>query len=790
MLLLFWILNVIWSTSCEVPGEPYIVENEDRSRIFREDESWEKIPNNSISFVLGDDASIQTSFKYRPPELELQFLHMNIDGLTIGTKISPEFSNMAELLGGILLHTAVEENDLNMIESLVDIGASVNLEDNLGLTALYRALMRNSAETTKLLIDAGASINFVSSSGDSLLHASVNRNDLIVLQRLLQLGAEVDSPNSDGVTPLFKAVESSNRQAIETLLSRSADVDWKSDAGQSLLHIAVIKGRMGVAEELIRLGGKVDSVDSQGATPLYAALLSDNPILVKMLVDHGANSSFISPKGESLVHKAVSEGRVDVLQKLAILGADLYSLDTDAHTPLEVAIKMNRTDAMRALIRSKLDVNKRNPSTGESPLHFAVSNGTIDTLQVLVANGAETFVMNEDGLTPLISAIFLDKTEMIDLLYKSSPEVNYRSNNNGNTPLHFAVMREDLLSVEKLLKRGALVDALNKEGLTPLCKAALRNCANIIKLLIKNGANMNFKSAFGDTPLHLAVSERSISAVVVLAELGANLNEVDARNMTPLCKAIALNATNVFNALLSKKASVKVLCSGEYPVYLAVRNSTLAVVKRLISLGNVFNPSTIVDRAVESNNPKVLDYFLTLQGPSSEDELSRLLLLAASSGSPDVVRELLKVGAAVDVMSDTGFTPIWYAVMNRKPSAVRVLVEKKPDLQKTVSYFRDGLDLRGWTLVHEAAFNGDGESLEVLLDAGVDIDAKDDRAWTPLHYAAAQHNLDIIRLLVARGANPGAKTRHGELPGDLLKRRRSYDPAILECLTPLGESTT
>lgn len=62
------------------------------------------------------------------------------------------------------------------------------------------------------------------------------------------------------------------------------------------------------------------------------------------------------------------------------------------------------------------------------------------------------------------------------------------------------------------------------------------------------------------------------------------------------------------------------------------------------------------------------------------------------------------------------------------------------------------------------------EMVELLLAFGADIQARGINDWTPLHYAAATDDQDGIRLLLARGADPSARTR------------------IDDCATPLEEA--
>ena len=69
----------------------------------------------------------------------------------------------------------------------------------------------------------------------------------------------------------------------------------------------------------------------------------------------------------------------------------------------------------------------------------------------------------------------------------------------------------------------------------------------------------------------------------------------------------------------------------------------------------------------------------------------------------------------------------------------------------------------GQTPLHYAVRNGNTVALGLLLKAGADPNAKDtEYGSTPLHLAATLKADDLIRDLVAAGANPGVARKNGE----------------------------
>ncbi|MCA9500732.1 MAG: ankyrin repeat domain-containing protein [Nitrospira sp.] len=80
------------------------------------------------------------------------------------------------------------------------------------------------------------------------------------------------------------------------------------------------------------------------------------------------------------------------------------------------------------------------------------------------------------------------------------------------------------------------------------------------------------------------------------------------------------------------------------------------------------------------------------------------------------------------------------------------------DTQKVRTLLQEGIDVNSTfpivqtrPLMVAAAF-GHVDTVQVLLDAGADVNSKDLTGWTPLHAAAFKGNLEIVRLLLDRGA--------------------------------------
>ena len=66
--------------------------------------------------------------------------------------------------------------------------------------------------------------------------------------------------------------------------------------------------------------------------------------------------------------------------------------------------------------------------------------------------------------------------------------------------------------------------------------------------------------------------------------------------------------------------------------------------------------------------------------------------------------------------------------------------------------------------IWEAAYDGNIEAVKHHLDAGVDVNVKDEGGETPLHVAALMNNAEVAELLIDEGADVNAKNMDGETP--------------------------
>lgn len=317
--------------------------------------------------------------------------------------------------GDTPLNIAIILGHKDMVQDLLSKGASVNVSIG-GLNALTLAALHNHPEIVELLVSHGININTRTDFGATALLIAVENNHKDVIDVLLRLGADpsisLQTSNTYHIkfnveaedTPLHAAIKLGHIDAVQSLLNKGANPDILGAKGHNALSLAAEKGRVEIVELLINHGANINARSEMGATALLIAIEHKHKNVVDLLLSSAIEHVFFPLQKSSPYHN-----------KFNVVAYD---------TPLHAAIKMGDKDILEALLVRYHSVNNIQNSLGETPLHCAVKSRNIEMVELLLNAGAQVYVKDVAGNTPIRMAIQNEDEAIANALIRRSARSN------------------------------------------------------------------------------------------------------------------------------------------------------------------------------------------------------------------------------------------------------------------------------------------------------------------------------------------------------------------------------
>ncbi|KAB0377930.1 hypothetical protein FD755_009508 [Muntiacus reevesi] len=318
------------------------------------------------------------------------------------------------------LFLAVSSCLLENVSFLLLNGCNPNTKNVEGNSPLLTAVVQDSYDMASLLINHGANVNLLCANKRTALHeaAKLGRRDIVAL--LLASGAHPDPQSSYGFTPLALAAQSGHTEIMQLLLQKGANaLGQASDASSILLEAAS--------------GGNPDSVT--------------------LLLEYGADANVPKNSGHLPIHVAADRGHLLAL-KILVPVTDFAAIKRSGISPVHCAAAGAHPKCLELLIQEGFDVNfmldqrirKHYDDHRKSALYFAVSNGDLSSVKLLLSAGA---MPNQDPVNCLQIALRMGNYELVSLLLRHGANVNYFCRVN---PLHFPSALQYTLKDEVMLR--------------------------------------------------------------------------------------------------------------------------------------------------------------------------------------------------------------------------------------------------------------------------------------------------------------------------------------------------
>lgn len=438
------------------------VSNTDNSAASNLDVSSNNALNSPLSSThssSSSSSSLQTTTGLTAPtkpELKAQGSAVNLSDL------SSEQRTLAEEL-----FAAVEKGDAENVGNLIKQGAPLNVKNGRGRTPLFVAAWKNHPDVVTALLTTAEG------------RATANQADRL------------------GHTPLLFAVHYGHPDMVVALL---ATAEGRAAANQvarlagTPLWLAASEGRLAAVTALLATAegrATVNQVNQDGVAPLVAAAKEGHLGIALVLLRHGANFKeaekwFIREGQEEGLPAAEMALLIKMLVHLQLVNEHHQAEKLAASVPAKTETEQEQlqrllSDAVKAhaSARNLRDLSflfLSEPRRLAEALFDAVEENNAEAVENLIKQGAPLNVKNDDGETPLYFAVSKDYLAVAERLL-ATDEGRFTVNQvdqNGVGPLTRAVLEEHLVIALTLLRHGAnskeaekwLIRKGQKEGLT------------------------------------------------------------------------------------------------------------------------------------------------------------------------------------------------------------------------------------------------------------------------------------------------------------------------------------
>ena len=509
-------------------------------------------------------------------------------------------------------------------------------------------------------------------AGRSEVADALKAGDLAGARKLVEQHADVNAPQSDGATALDWAVYRSDKEMVDLLLGAGANARAANREGSTPLWLACINGDAAIIAALLKAGADANEHLPLGRTPLMAASRTGNVEAIQVLLDHGADvNARETLRGTTPLMWAADEGHAAAIQLLIQRGADFKARSDMTERGRGPALgKANDPRKQVAAQGAALAAGRALDLRDLSALR-GDNNGIGGQGAGGIARGGRT----RGGRAPTGRA-----TDGVDQGFDQNDDAavaafGFRGrpapkDGGALTPLVYAVRANDLDSVKVLLAAGADLNQVTGYGWSPLLVATQNRYYRLGAYLIDHGADVNLANQGGWTPLYLATDNRNIES----GDYPVRKGDMDHLDFIKL--------------LLDKGANVNARMKDSTETRTVFTNQWLDE-----------NGATAFLRASQSGDLVLM----------------KLLLAHGADPKIDTVLHVTALEVAAGVGWVEGITYEW------SPAATLEAVKMLLDLGLDVNAQAD----TGRTALHGAAHKGRTDIIQVLVDHGAKLDARD-----------------------------------------------------------------
>lgn len=175
---------------------------------------------------------------------------------------------------------------------------------------------------------------------------------------------------------------------------RDIDLNGRDTVGDTAIVVATETGNIQIVKTLLEAGLDPNVQSSTGYTALLVAMLDDEYAIEELLLKNGADPD-------------------KLIEKNSDLRTVLYIAVVNA---LGGAANIEKNKSIELLLKYNANPNIPNENGHKTPLFVAAKKGRLDTVKLLIENGADDRILDSNGDSPLDIAIKNNHEDVVNYL--------------------------------------------------------------------------------------------------------------------------------------------------------------------------------------------------------------------------------------------------------------------------------------------------------------------------------------------------------------------------------------
>jgi len=543
------------------------------------------------------------------------------------------------------------------------------------------------------------------------------------------------------------------------------------------------------AELMLKVGCAVRRLQGPDRTALLAAVNHRLVEAIKLLIKNRADVNGGSGKGWTPLHEACLQCDKEIVHILLQSNADPVYPDINGDTPMHICARLGSRMDINSIMRILVNASHQRQITicpinydKESPLLEVTRLKDEGTMKLLLhlksnPNGVDHLVeAAKFRCSTLHLAVKLHKESLLEMLLERGADTNQRTfPYNENERIRKKKSQRNTNDARFSPRSGGghspngFVKPKHTMGqTTPRSKAHTDGRPTLFSLnkgretLVTGGGTDIGRQTFNTNDGTMERRYRSTKSTRSRgrASTGSSLSLSEAEPLTPLqeaCRSCGRDQlvnqpkTNFAQNDLKQMVTNQ---DGQEPSFMV----QLIITQSKAEEDAKLNPGDFGNDDVIQLDPQALRQrwhrFLLVKliraqaDVNIKDGAGRTPLHDAVKAADSRLSQILiKAGASVDASDRSGITVLHIAVKFSRKENVSLLLEALADVSMT--------DVDGWSVLHEAAFRGDQDVTQALIEvtgAGrkqVEINALDSEGSSPLHVAVTKGRKHVVELLIA-----------------------------------------